>query len=90
MKFKYCPEKNAKLIQQRSIGFEEIIEAIVNGNLIQITKHHNQHKFPHQYILHVRCLNTVYLIPYVTQENGTIFLKTLYASRKATKLVNSS
>lgn len=85
MKFNYCPEKNAKLILERGLGFEEMIEEISNGNIIKISKHHNQTLYPNQKILFVKCLNMVYIVPYVIEEDGTIFLKTLYPSRKATK-----
>ncbi len=85
MKFRYNQDKNAKLLLERGIGFEEIIEEIANGNLVKITNHHNKEIYPNQKILHVICLDKVYLIPYVIEENGTIFLKTLYPSRKATK-----
>lgn len=73
------------LLAQRGLGFEEIIEEISNGNLLQITNHHNQKLYPNQKIFHVRCLAKVYLVPYIIEENGSFFLKTLYPSRKATK-----
>ncbi len=85
MKFRYNQDKNAKLILERGIGFEEIIEEIINGHLIKITNHHNQTIYPNQKILHVICLDAVYLVPYVIEQDGSIFLKTLYPSRKATK-----
>jgi hypothetical protein len=85
MKFRYNHEKNAKLIAERGVSFDEIIEEIAMGNLIQITSHYNQELYPHQKILHVKHFDMVYLIPYVVEENGTIFLKTIYPSRKATK-----
>jgi uncharacterized DUF497 family protein len=85
MLFHYDCDKNSKLTAERGIGFEEIIEEIANGNLIQITDHHNQKLYSHQKILHVLCLTKVYLVPYVMQPDGIIFLKTLYPSRKATR-----
>lgn len=85
MKFRYNQDKNAKLIAERGIGFEEIIIEISNGNLLDITTHHNQDLYTNQKIMHVRCLDKVYLVPYVLEEDGTLFLKTLYPSRKATK-----
>jgi uncharacterized DUF497 family protein len=86
MEFRYNIEKNALLLASRGIGFEEIITAINNGNLITITAHHNLKKYPGQKIMHVRCLDKVYLVPYVIEQDGAIFLKTLFPSRKATKL----
>ena len=85
MKFRYNVEKNALLLTQRGIGFEEIIIEINNGNLLEIRNHHDQKKYPGQKILYVRCLNQVYLVPYVLESDNTLFLKTVFPSRKATK-----
>lgn len=85
MKFRYNIEKNALLLEKRGLGFEEIITAITNGNLITITAHHDQNKYPGQNIFHVKCLDKIYLVPYVVEQDGTAFLKTVYPSRKATK-----
>ncbi len=86
MKFRYNPIKNAVLIAERSIGFEEIITEINNGNLLKIVMHHNQEKYPGQKIMYVLCLHKIYLVPYITESDGILFLKTLYPSRKATKI----
>lgn len=84
-KFRYNPEKNAQLIRERGIGFDEIIEEIANGNLLKISDHHNQQMYPNQKILYVKCLSKIYLVPYMEEKGGNIFLKTLYPSRKASK-----
>ncbi|MEY3182844.1 MAG: hypothetical protein RLZ35_829 [Pseudomonadota bacterium] len=85
MHFRYNPEKNALLLRERGIGFDQIIEEIENGKLLQITYHHNQTLYPKQKIFHVQCLDKVYLVPYIVESDGSIFLKTVYPSRKATK-----
>jgi len=85
VEFNYNNDKNVQLLAERGLGFEEIIKEIVNGNLLKITQHHNKKSYPNQKIFHVRCLDKVYLVPYIIEKNGTIFLKTLYPSRKATK-----
>lgn len=84
-KYRYSEEKNANLLKERGVGFEEIIYEINHGNLIGITNHHDEIKYPAQKIMHVMCLDKVYCVPYVIENDGTIFLKTLYPSRKATK-----
>ena len=84
MKFGYCFKKNAQLLSVRGIGFEEIIEEIHNGNLLTIKPHHNQERYPNQKIMYVRCLHYVYLVPYVFEPDGILFLKTVFPSRKAT------
>ncbi|KTD24592.1 MULTISPECIES: hypothetical protein [Legionella] len=85
MKFRYDEAKNANLLTTRGIGFEEIILEIKNGNLIDILEHHNQAKYPNQKIMQIRCLGKIYCVPYVKEMDGSLFLKTLYPSRKATK-----
>ncbi|MFY9589897.1 hypothetical protein [Rickettsia endosymbiont of Halotydeus destructor] len=85
MKFRYNYEKNAKLLLERNISFDEIITYINNGNILARTEHQNQNKYPNQKILHVRIFDPVYSVPYVIEEDGTFFLKTFYPSRKAKK-----
>ncbi|BFD46452.1 MAG: hypothetical protein DMENIID0002_10980 [Rickettsia endosymbiont of Sergentomyia squamirostris] len=85
IKFRYNYEKNSKLLFERGIGFEEIIQSIADGNLLDITKHHNQEQYPDQQILYVRILTEIYAIPYIKEDDNTIFLKTLFPSRKARK-----
>lgn len=85
MKFRYNHEKNAVLTQERGIGFEEIIQAIEDGNLLDIRPHHNPTSYPNQNILYVRVLDEVYAVPFIEEINSTIFLKTLFPSRKACK-----
>jgi uncharacterized DUF497 family protein len=85
MNFRYNHEKNAELLKSRGIGFEEIIQSIADGNLLEIRKHHNQGKYPNQEIMYVRVLKEVYAVPYIKEKEDLIFLKTLFSSRKARK-----
>lgn len=87
MQFKYNPEKDAQLISERGVGFEHIILAISEGKLLDIKLHHNPIKYPNQKILYVLLLNEVFAVPFIFEEDGTIFLKTLFPSRKARKLL---
>lgn len=85
MRFKYNFEKNALLLLERGVSFDEIIQAIGDGNLLDVRDHYNQKKFPKQKILYVRLLNEVYAVPFIEEKNGDFFLKTLFPSRKARK-----
>ena len=85
MRFKYNHEKNALLLAERGVGFDEIIQAIAEGNLLDIRHHDNQKKYPNQKILFVRLLADVFAVPFVEEKNGDYFLKTLFPSRKARK-----
>jgi len=42
--------KNEKLIQERGISFEDILEAIEGNGLLDITSHPNAAKYPNQSI----------------------------------------
>lgn len=85
MHFKYSYEKNSQLLATRGIGFEEIIQAISEGNILDIRKHHNKLKYPDQKILYVRVLEEVYAVPFIEEDKDCIFLKTLFPTRKARK-----
>ena len=84
MNFQWNPEKNETLKRERGIGFEEVVSAITEGQIIEIIPHLNQKKYPHQmmYVLNIR--NYFYLVPFVENEQGA-FLKTIIPSRKATR-----
>ena len=56
MNFKYNYEKNSQLLETRRLGFEEIIQAISEGNILDIRKHPNELKYPDQKILYVRVI----------------------------------
>lgn len=85
IKFRYNHEKNAKLLLERNIGFEEIIQSINDGNLLDIKLHPNQVKYKGQQILYVKIIDQVYAVPFVEEDENTVFLKTLFPSRKAKK-----
>lgn len=81
--YTYSPEKNLKLILERNISFEEIIAAIENDQILDILEHPNQKKYRDQKMYVIRAKEYIYLVPFITDENGDIFLKTIIPSRKA-------
>jgi len=83
MKFRYNPEKNTKLLADREIGFDEIANAMIAGNVIAVTDHYNKDKYPNQKIAYVLVLEKVYVVPYIQEDKDYIFLKTVYPSSKA-------
>jgi len=86
IKFRYNPEKNAKLIKDRDIGFDEIANAMIGGNVIAVTEHFNKEKYPNQKVAYVSVLDKVYVVPYVEEDKDFIFLKTVYPSSRARDL----
>lgn len=83
--FTFSSEKNQKLIKERGISFEEIIVAIDEGFLLDTFEHPNPTKYPNQEIYVVAINDYIYLVPFVIEPEGRIFLKTIIPSRKATR-----
>ena len=82
----FSPEKNVLLKSTRNIGIEEVIECIQNGSILDYKIHHDKMR-SNQRLYIVSINNYVYVVPYVIDEkNKKIFLKTIYPSRKYTKL----
>ncbi|MDE2027266.1 MAG: toxin [Candidatus Omnitrophica bacterium] len=67
--------KSKRLKQTRGVSFEEIIHA---KEIVQI-QHPNK---SNQRIAIYEYKNYIWAVPYVIEEDGTYFLKTLYKSRK--------
>lgn len=77
-------DKNARLKEERGIGFEEILLFIAEGGLLDVLAHPDQARYPGQRIFVVRVEEYAYLVPFVENATG-IFLKTIIPSRKATR-----
>lgn len=81
---KYNEEKNQILKATRGISFEDIINCITEGGLLD-GKHHPDPGKSHQRIYIVRIDVYAYVVPYIiNQKKAEIFLKTTYPSRKYT------
>jgi hypothetical protein len=70
--------KNDRLKKSRGVSFNEIIR----GRLIAVKRHPNRE---YQDIMLFEYKNYIWVVPFV-KSNGEIFLKTLFPSRKYTKL----
>jgi len=82
--YDWSDEKNELLKKTRGVLFEQVVLAIVSGDLIDRVKHPNPRKYPNQKVFLVAIENYVYSIPYV-EDGEKIFLKTIIPNRKATK-----
>ncbi len=80
----WIEEKNLSLIEERGISFEEILEDIKNGKILDCVDHPNQKKYPGQKILIVEHQGYCYLVPYLKKDN-VFFFMTIIPSRKKTK-----
>jgi len=84
VKFDWDSEKNKWLKAERNISFEEIALLLSNGILWKQAKHPNQEDYPHQKVFLIPIENYIYFVPFVI-DGDTIFLKTAFPHRKATK-----
>ncbi|MGR3220015.1 MAG: toxin, partial [Candidatus Anammoxibacter sp.] len=65
----------------RGTSFEDLLN---KGNLISVKRHPKRKE---QNIMLFEFKKYIWIVPYVEEEKGTIFLKTLYPSRKYTKII---
>jgi uncharacterized DUF497 family protein len=77
-------EKNELLKKPRGVSFEQVVLAIVSGDLIDRMKHPNPEKYPNQRVFLVKIEDYVYSVPYV-EDDEKMFLKTIIPNSKATK-----
>lgn len=88
MSFNWNEEKNELLKEERGIFFERIVVAIEEGHLLDILDHPNIEKYKNQKIFIVEIEGYAICVPFMEEQNGDFFLKTLFPSRKHTKLFN--
>jgi len=72
-------EKNKTLKLDRNISFEEISELILEKRYLDILDHPNR---SNQSIFIIELNDYIYAVPFIIDEDGNIFLKTVYPSRK--------
>ena len=82
MVFRWDPQKNAQLMRERGLSFEQIVLAVDGGDLLQVIAHPNPARYPKQKIMVVAMDAYAFLVPFVQEEDG-YFLKTIIPSRKA-------
>ena len=72
--------KNERLKKTRGASFDQLIK---KGNILKVQKHP---KRDNQRIMLVEYNKYIWVIPYIKTKEGILFLKTLFQSRKYTKL----
>jgi uncharacterized DUF497 family protein len=82
--FEWSKTKNDWLKKERGISFEEIVNALNEGKMVDTYDHSNQERYPNQKVFVLQIDDYVYLVPFV-EDNEKIFLKTIFRSRKATR-----
>ena len=84
-KYDFSVEKNHKLKEERDISFEEVISIIQNGGILEVLNHPNQQKYPNQKMYVLDIDGYIHLVPFVKQDEASVFLKKIFKSRKMTK-----
>lgn len=83
-RIEFSEAKNLLLKETRGMGFEDVIAAIEEKEMLGDMKHGNK-KYVHQRILVIKREEYVYAVPYVIDlKRKVIFLKTVYPSRVLT------
>jgi len=72
---RWDPEKNERLKLKRGVSFEELMQAEVVGDFVS-------DKRAGQMMLFVLYNDYIWVIPYVKEGDGGVFLKTAFPSRK--------
>ena len=83
--FDWDDDKNEWLKRERGISFEDVVFAIDEGKLLGILRHPNHKEYKGQRIYIVEIEDYAFVVPYV-ESDACIFLKTVFPSRKYTRM----
>ena len=84
--YRFSDEKNELLKSTRGIGFEDVLKFINEDQVLDDLKHPDS-KRSNQRVYLIKIEEYVYVVPYViNMSKQEIFLKTIYPSRRYTKL----
>jgi len=76
---RWSDEKDLWLSASRGIRFQEIADALLSDGPIDIIESPGRHE---QQVFVLWFLDYVWIVPFVLENDGSIFLKTAYPSRK--------
>jgi hypothetical protein len=82
--YRWSAEKDQKLRSERGLGFEEAVKRLQEGGLLDMIRHPDQRRFPHQHVYVFEKDGDIWCMPFVEDANS-LFLKTIYRSRKLRK-----
>jgi hypothetical protein len=88
--YEYKAEKNLKLLAERGVGFEDVIAILDARGPLIVLDHPNPSEYPRQKLYCVDLDDYVYVVPFEKGKNNTISLKTIYPSRKMTRLYQNT
>ena len=79
---RWDPDKDKWLRRTRGVSFQEISDLILSGLYLDMLENSGH---PNQDIFVLRMQGYVWVVPFVLEKSGDIFLKTAYPSRKMLK-----
>jgi len=85
-RFSWNSEKELKLQAETSrngVTFADCVVAIADGRILDVRPHPT---IPNQRLAILNIENYAYVVPFVIEDDGTWFLKTVFPSRKETAL----
>lgn len=84
--FRWDPDKERLLrreVSRGGISFADCVVAVAEGRLLDVVPHPSR---PHQRLLVLNIENYAYVAPFIIEDDGTWFLKTVFPSRKYTSI----
>lgn len=84
MEIDWSPVKNAELKVRYGFGFERVLAALDEGQVLDRRTHPNLERYGHQHQLILRIDEYAWIVPFVA-DGDRLFLKTMFPSRKATR-----
>ena len=76
---RWSPAKDRFLRLNRGVSFQQIADAIISGEYLDILENPSR---PGQDIFVLRIHGYTWVVPFILENDETIFLKTAYPSRK--------
>jgi hypothetical protein len=76
---RWSDEKDSWLSATRGIRFQDLADALLSGGLVDIIESPGRHE---QQAFLVKLREYIWVVPFVLEKDGTLFLKTAYPSRK--------
>lgn len=80
--YKRDKKKNTELKKSRWVCFDDVAYAIERRDIIDLFKSPLRKKYPNQRQIIVTIKKYPHVVPFVVDDEGVCFLKTIYANRK--------
>lgn len=82
--FDWSDQKNVRLKTERGVSFEQVVQAIEEGRVLDVLEHPNRKRYGGRRLPVVEIDGYAFIVLFVEDKNA-VFLKTIIPSRKATR-----